>query len=106
MKKILKLTLKKPPFDVMITGEKKSEYRNTSKWMKSRLYNKDGTKRDYDLIKFTNGYGKQRPYFYAEFLDFEIVKKVNKKYSNGLKVFYPELEEGYFKINLGKIILK
>ena len=35
----LYLTLKKKPFDIMISGEKKFEYRNNSKWIESRLIN-------------------------------------------------------------------
>ena len=102
--KILKLTLKKEPFDVMITGEKRNEYRNNSEWMRSRLYDKMGKKRQYDLVEFTNGYGKDRPKFTVKFLGFEKIYKVNKKYSNGLVVFYPKCNNGYFKIMLGDVI--
>ena len=102
--KILKLTLKKEPFDVMITGEKKNEYRNNSEWMRSRLYDQMGKKRYYDFVEFTNGYGKDRPKFTVKFKGFEKIYKVNKKYSNGLVVFYPKCKNGYFKIMLGDII--
>ncbi len=50
--RILHLTLSKMPFEVMVTGEKSTEYREPSKWILSRLQGKD-----YDLIKFVNGYG-------------------------------------------------
>lgn len=102
--KILYLTLKKKPFDVMKIGEKKSEYRMNSKWIRSRLFNKDGTKRKYDYVKFTNGYGKTRPCFIVKFLNFEKIYELKKIYSNGLIVNYPKNENGYFKINLGDIV--
>lgn len=53
----LNLSLHKLPFDVMLTGEKDKEYRKPSKWIVSRLYNKDGTLKKYDVVKFVNGYG-------------------------------------------------
>ena len=48
--KTLYLTLKKKPFEVMKIGEKKSEYRENSKWMRSRLFNKDGTKKSMIML--------------------------------------------------------
>ena len=103
--KTLYLTLKKKPFEVMKIGEKKSEYRENSKWMRSRLFNKDGTKKKYDYVKFTNGYGKTRPYFIVEFINFEKIYELTKTYSNGLSLHYPKTSDGYFKINLGAVII-
>ena len=37
--KVLRLTLKKKAFDVMVTGEKQEEFRKYSKWIESRLFN-------------------------------------------------------------------
>lgn len=68
--KILKLTLSKNPFDVMVTGEKQIEIRRPSKWLKSRLYAKDGSEKSYDYVQFTNGYGSDKPMFIAEYLYF------------------------------------
>lgn len=55
----------------MVTGEKREEFRKPSKWMLSRMFNKnkDGSKsfKKYDLVKFVNGYGNDKPYFIAEF---------------------------------------
>lgn len=85
--KVLKLTLKKAPFEVMQTGEKLVEFRKPTDWIKSRLYNKDGTERDYDDIEFINGYGANRPKFKAVFCGIELVeKKQHYTYSNGLQV--------------------
>lgn len=86
MKNLL-LTLNRDAFEVMVTGEKKLEYRQDSKWIRSRLYNKDGSVREYDTITFRNGYG-ERPYFVCKFGG--IAEKVEGdiwlNYSNGLAV--------------------
>ncbi len=96
----LKLTLSKDPFDVMKTGEKQIEYRRKSKWIESRLYNKNGTPREYDYIEFVNGYGKDKPRFKAEFKGFIVKNYINETYSNGLQVC---LYEPTYCIHLGKI---
>jgi hypothetical protein len=103
MKNTLTLALKKLPFDVMVTGEKSREYRKPSKWIKSRLY-KHGAKREYEFIKFVNGYGAHRPYFVCEFLYFFKSSEIeNIQFSNGLVV---DVERGDFVIALGEIIEK
>jgi len=102
--KILKLTLSKKPFDVMVTGEKDIEIRRPSNWLKSRLYSKDGSEKSYDYVQFTNGYGTDKPMFIAEYLYFFEVDKESEEilnYSNGLVV---EMSEGSIVIVLGSII--
>ena len=69
--KILQLTLSKLPFDFMVNGLKNHEYRNESKWIISRLINENGEQNKFTHIKFTNGYGKDKPYFIAEYIGFE-----------------------------------
>jgi hypothetical protein len=96
MKKILYLTLKKPQFEVTSTGEKSIEYRRPSDWIESRLIGKS-----YDLVKFTNGYGADKPYFICEFLGWSHAKAGLHKYSNGLVV---NVSDGYFQIELGSIL--
>ena len=76
----LKLTLKKMPFQVMGTGEKNIEFRCPSKWIESRLFNKENNKRNYKFIEFTNGYGKSRPFFKAKYNGFYVSDKINKIY--------------------------
>lgn len=87
-KSILHLTLSKKPFEVMVTGEKPEEFRKPSKWILSRLKNKDGTDKEYDLVKFVNGYGADKPYFITNYCGW--MEKVGGDevfhYSNGLKV--------------------
>lgn len=106
MANILHLTLSKKPLDVMVTGEKKEEFRINSDWIRSRLYNKDGTEKKYDFIKFTNGYGNHRPYFICKYIGFiecymDVAARV---YSNGLKV--EGIGKGDFIIFCGEIIEK
>jgi hypothetical protein len=95
--KVLHLTLSKLPFEAMVSGEKKIEYRAPSKWILSRLKEKN-----YDLIKFVNGYGNEKPYFISKYNGFEI-EKIPKtiKYTNGLVV---DCKIGTIKIYLGEII--
>jgi hypothetical protein len=97
-KKILYLTLKKPQFEVTNSGEKKKEYRRRSDWILSRLINKN-----YDLVKFTNGYGKNKPSFYCEFISWKYTNKNTFNYSNGLIV---NVADGDIEIELGKVIQK
>lgn len=70
--KILHLTLKKKWFDMILSGEKKEEYRDISPHWISRFYKPIGDRggSNYiiqpDIIIFTNGYGKHRPSFEIE----------------------------------------
>lgn len=99
--KVLTFVLKHAPYDVMVTGEKKFEYREPSEWIKKRLYNKDGTERHYDLIKFTRGYVSQ-PSFIAKYEGFWIAEsRYNILFSNGL---YVDVKPGYFVLSVGEII--
>ncbi len=60
--KILHLTLHREWFDLIRSGEKTEEYRDETSYWDSRLEGKD-----YDLIRFVNGYGKNRPFMVVEF---------------------------------------
>ena len=101
-KQTLKLTLSKKPFEVMITGEKTEEFREVKKWTTSRLYNKDGSKKEYKYVKFTNGYGKDRPYFICIFNRTYIGNNIKRKYSNNLNLSF---ENEIYVIELGEIII-
>lgn len=54
--RILHLTLKKKWFDLILSGEKKEEYREIKQYWNKRLANKT-----YDAIKFRNGYSPESP---------------------------------------------
>jgi hypothetical protein len=99
--KILHLSLHKLAYEIMASGDKTLEFRKPSKWLLSRLFNTDGTPKNYDCIKFTNGYGKDRPYFKAIFQSWRINPAYHRiEYSNGLMV---EVAQGDVIIQLGKI---
>jgi hypothetical protein len=103
--KTLHLSLKKAAFDVMVTGEKQEEFREGSDWIISRLLEPNWEKvKEYDLIKFVNGYGAHRPYFICKYKGFfECYMDVaTREYSNGLKI--EGIGKGDFVILCGDII--
>ena len=63
--KTLHLTLKKKWFDMILSGEKKEEYREMKPYWEKRLYHiwypLIRQFRDYDAIEFRNGYSKNAP---------------------------------------------
>ncbi len=76
------MTLKREPFEQIMKGKKKTEYRDCSAFWKSRIEN-----REYDEILFQNGYSKKSAVMRIEFLGFRVLK-----------------EEDQYAIKLGKII--
>ncbi len=94
----LHLTIKKQWFDLVCSGEKTEEYRKESRWIEARLIGKE-----YDYIRFANGYGKDVPYVIVEFEGYHknTLIKYEKTYSNGKKVV---VDIGDYVIYLGKII--
>ena len=79
---VLRLTLKKKWYDMILSGEKKEEYReikaywisrfsagNYNKWpiesARSFMYN--SPMNNFDLVEFKNGYGKNAPTMVVEF---------------------------------------
>jgi hypothetical protein len=87
----------------MVTGEKDFEIREKGQWILPRLFNPDGTKREYDVVKFVNGYKKNRPYFIAKYKGFDDCIYMNRTFSNGFKLHFID-NQGKWKINLGEII--
>jgi len=99
----LKLTLHKMAFDVMITGEKKLEFRTPGKWLYSRLFDqKTGKPKPIKYVEFTNGYGAHMPKFTCEFKGIIEGYSINKTYSNGFTVECDNITA----IKLGRIISK
>ena len=91
----LHLTLKKEWFDLMVSGEKRTEYRSPSNWIKSRL------EKQYDTVKFVNGYGKDKPYFICEYKGFEISQEEKIVRFNTSKI---DINKDDYIIHLGKIL--
>lgn len=108
-KRVLRLTVQRKPFEVMVTGEKDEEFRKPSDWIYSRLYKKVKRgklvyhePREYDLIIFTNGYGNDKPYFIVEMVNhIPSVTNWEVTYSNGLTV---HIIKGDHIIKLGNIL--
>jgi len=63
--KILHLTLKKKWFDMILSGKKDEEYRELKEYWATRL---EG--RNYDVVKFRNGYMKDSPKMTVEYKGF------------------------------------
>ena len=101
--KILFLVLKTQPFKVMVTGEKSEEYRTIGNWMNQRLFNKDGSKREYDYVKFVLGMGADNPFFICKFNGIKLVKHMHNEYSTGFEV---KFDDEHYAIMLGDIVSK
>ena len=84
MKKILHLNLYRKYFDAIVNGTKTIEYRDKTDYWKKRI---EG--REYDIIKFRNGYATDAPTMLVEY--------------KGYKVGFNGIGEEY-RIKLGKII--
>ncbi len=97
---ILQLTLKKKWFDLIACGEKKFEYREYKPHWITRLLDKGGI-RTYDEVRFTNGYGKHRPFIRAEFEGAAIIDGEHCSPDNGEPLMR---EQKYFVIGLGKVL--
>jgi hypothetical protein len=54
----LKIVIKAEPFDMIKAKTKIIEYREVTQFWISRLYDKNGKKREYEFIEFINGYNK------------------------------------------------
>ncbi len=101
-KRILKFNLKWEPFEVMVTGEKNVEYRDKSEHWKIRLFNKDGSPKHFDYVKFTHAYSSKNPFFICRYEGLENVMNVHVKYSNGFEVNF---KDERYAIKLGEIFL-
>lgn len=98
--RILKLTLEKRWFDLIASGEKRFEYREYKKHWISRLICKSGI-RHYDEIRFTNGYGKDRPFLRTGYEGAAIIKGEHCSPDNGEPL---DPEKQYFVIGLGEVL--
>ena len=87
----LHLTLKKNWFYLILSGEKKEEYREIKPYWEKRLIGKK-----YDRIIFRNGYGDNVPWFAIEL----------KGITQGTRKSEWGAEEGklYFVLSLGEIV--
>lgn len=102
--KVLHLTLKKKWFDMIASGIKKEEYREDKMYWKNRLV-KEGywhsqTCKDFDIVRFKNGYSKD-----ARTLDIECLGIRSAEVFEMNKAWYDEYDKGkVFIITLGNIL--
>jgi len=106
--RVLNLTLKKQWFDMILSGEKKEEYREVKDYWIRRLANVKGhnytwvkdkgyikIKNVFDIVKFKNGYAKDSPCMEVECKGIKIDQGKKKWGAPDYRVFV---------IKLGKIL--
>ena len=87
MKKILHLNLYRKYFDQIAEGTKTIEYRDRTEYWKKRI-----EYREYDIIKFRNGYAKDAPTMLVEYLGYDITDKYEIKLGKITEVNYGKNE--------------
>lgn len=113
--KVLHLTLKKKWFDMILSGEKKEEYREIKSYWIERLtwheYHSKGElelircfasgeafRKDFDIVEFKNGYGKEAPTITVE------MAGIHYGYPKKLEWAEPPYGKWFFVIELGEIL--
>lgn len=100
--KVLFFNLKLEPFNVMVTGEKKIEYRDKGNYWDKRLTIQDGTPKSFDYVKFRHAYDSKNPFFICRYEGLKTVKNIHVKYSTGFETNFDEEKWG---VILGEIVL-
>ena len=72
--KILHLNLYRKYFDAIVNGTKTIEYRDKTDYWKRRIEGKE-----YDIIKFRNGYAKDAPTMLVEYNGYDITDRYEIK---------------------------
>ena len=83
MKKILHLNLYRKYFDAIANGTKTTEYRDKTDYWKWRI---EG--REYDIIKFRNGYAIDAPTMLVEYNGYDITDRYEIKLGKITEVNY------------------
>ena len=83
MNKTLHLNLFRKYFDQIAEGNKTIEYRDKTEYWKKRLEN-----REYDVIKFRNGYRKDAPTMLVEYNGYDITDRYEIKLGKITEVNY------------------
>lgn len=96
------MTLECKPFEVMMTAEKRQEFRQNTAFWQTRLFDAQGKPRKYSQVEFRNGYNANDPLLRCEFLGVSILPAAQQlAYSNGLEVCVPQ---GALSIRLGRVL--
>ena len=77
-KRILHLTIKYKWFVEIAEGRKPYEFREVKPYWTKRLFNSDGTAKEFDEIHIRNGYTMDRPFIRSQWWGFHI-----RSYDNG-----------------------
>lgn len=106
-KKVLLLTLQRKWFDLTYTGLKLIEYRYPSCWIKQRLFDENGKKREYDYILYYNGYGHDKPFCLVNFMGFTECQEPAVRNFESLKGVKSRLEirKGDIAILHGSVVM-
>ena len=94
--KTLHLNLKRKWFDMILSGEKKEEYRELSDYWKFRFEHLKSLDTPTKTITFSNGYRKDRDQFVIKLKSIWIAK--------GKEKWGAEPDKLYFVLKLGEII--
>ena len=81
--KILHLNLYRKYFDAIVNGTKTIEYRDKTDYWKKRI---EG--REYDIIKFRNGYATDAPTMLVEYLVYDVTDRYEIKLGKITEVNY------------------
>ena len=81
--KILHLNLYRKYFDAIVNGTKVFEYRQKTDYWKKRI---EG--REYDIIKFRNGYATDAPTMLVEYLGYDVTDRYEIKLGKITEVNY------------------
>ena len=92
--KILHLNLYRKYFDAIVNGTKTIEYRKKTDYWKKRIEN-----REYDIIKFRNGYAKDAPTMLVEYKGWKKDTEVEK---TDVCPYYTENQ--VYALELGKVL--
>lgn len=102
-RKILNMTLKRKWYDMILSGQKKEEYREIKPyWLKRFKYFKnyddmcEELNYEYTHILFRNGYSKKAPSF--------LIELINIDFGNAIPEWSDNWPGDVFVIKLGKII--
>ena len=83
MSKILHLNLYRKYFDAIVNGTKTIEYRDKTDYWKKRIED-----REYDVIKFRNGYATDAPIMLVEYKGYDITDRYELKLGKITEVIY------------------
>lgn len=98
---VLRLTLKKEWFDMILSGEKKEEYRDIKDYWRARLeetprYPFEFNPKHFDLVEFTNGYGSDKPRIVVQCFGIELGES-KPEWCGGVQDYF-------YVIHLGEIL--